>query len=128
MAVGKISCTADIWSDKCRWSFFGITIHWIARVLATSSLVLMLAILGFHRLRGKHNGKNLARTTIHLLDRAGITTKVNSFIFLISSTEYALLRSDISPSITQRTTRHIYKNFKFFLKHATFRSIARIPV
>jgi hypothetical protein len=55
-----------------------MTAHWIAENLDIGKrrLELKVALLAFHRIRGNHTGKSLARTVIYLLDRAGITAKV----------------------------------------------------
>jgi len=41
---------------------------------------LKAALIGFHLLKKKHTGKNIAKTILHLTDRAGITKKA-SFSF-----------------------------------------------
>jgi len=75
-AMGQISFTMDTWSDQNYRSYLAITAHWIAEVEGTSALRLKTALIAFHRLRQNHTGKSMARTVVHLLDRAGITTKV----------------------------------------------------
>lgn len=56
-----------------------MTAHWIEREAGTNNLSLRAALLAFHRLRGSHTGKSMARTAMHLLDRAGITGQVGHF-------------------------------------------------
>lgn len=75
-AVGRVSFTSDIWSDKNRRSYLAITAHWIAKLEGTSSLQLKAALIAFHRLLGSHDGASLAKVVLHLLDRAGVTVKV----------------------------------------------------
>lgn len=75
-ALGKISFTGDIWSDQCLQPFFAITAHWIARNGQTEHLELRAALVAFHCIVGKHDGKNLAKIALSMLDRAGITVKV----------------------------------------------------
>jgi hypothetical protein len=41
------------------------------------SLDFKNALIAFHRLVGSHDGKNMAETVLHVLDRAGITNKVD---------------------------------------------------
>lgn len=53
-----------------------MTAHWIAEVEGTTALQLKMALIAFHRLRGKHDGKTLAETVLRLLDRAQITVEV----------------------------------------------------
>lgn len=75
-ALGRISFTADIWSDKSRRSYLAITAHWMAKVEEVSSFKLKVALIAFQRLGGRHDGESLALTVLSLLDRAGVTTKV----------------------------------------------------
>jgi len=74
--MGQISFTLDTWSDQCRGSFLAVTAHWVASVRGSSALQLKTALIAFHRLRQNHTGKSMARTVMHLLDRADITVKV----------------------------------------------------
>ena len=74
--MGQVSITADAWSDQNRRPFLAMTAHWIAKVEGTSALQLKTALIAFHRLRGRHDGKTLAKTVLKLLDRAEITLKV----------------------------------------------------
>jgi hypothetical protein len=57
-------------------AFLAVTAHWIASDKATGSLSLKAALIGFHRLKNRHTGRNIARAIIYLLDRAGVTDKV----------------------------------------------------
>jgi hypothetical protein len=75
-AVGQISTTMDIWSDENLRPYLAMTAHWIARLAGTTSLQLKAALIVFHRLRGNHDGETLATAVLQLLDRAGITVKV----------------------------------------------------
>lgn len=70
----------DMWSDQNRRSFLAITAHWVATLKGTTILHLKTALIAFHRLHGGHDGKSIARTVLRLLDRAGITVKVNAFL------------------------------------------------
>jgi hypothetical protein len=74
--VGRVSFTLDIWSDQLRGAYLAMTAHWIANVEGTSALGLKTALIAFHRLRREHNGRAIARTVVHLLDRADVTVKV----------------------------------------------------
>jgi len=78
-AVGKVSFTADLWSDKNLRSYLCITAHWIARNKRSSQLELKTALIAFHNVTGKHDGANLAAVVLQLLDRAGITALVGWF-------------------------------------------------
>ncbi len=59
-----------------------MTAHWIARVEQTDGLKLRMALIAFHCLTGRHDGKSLAEIILHLLYRAGITGKVHSVTVL----------------------------------------------
>jgi hypothetical protein len=54
--------------------------HWVAKVDEAASLQLKMALIGFHRLRGGHDGKSVANALIALLDRAGVTVKVRAYL------------------------------------------------
>jgi hypothetical protein len=74
--MGQISFTADIWSDQNRQPYLAITAHWIGNVEGTTALQLKAALIAFHRVRSRHDGKSLAETVLRLLDRAQVTVKV----------------------------------------------------
>jgi hypothetical protein len=67
---------ADIWSNDNRRPFLAMTAHWISEEPSTGTLKLKSALLAFHRIRGNHLGKSLAKTILYLLDRAKTTAKV----------------------------------------------------
>ncbi|KAN0120540.1 Ribonuclease H-like domain containing protein [Russula decolorans] len=71
--------TADVWSSGNFSSYLALTCHWISDKGPNGSLLLKLALIGFHRLKNKHTGKNIARNILHLLKRAGITSKIGHF-------------------------------------------------
>ncbi len=58
------------------WSYLALTAHWIALDASSGHLVLRAALIGFRRLKKRHTGVNIARTIIHLLDRADVTLNV----------------------------------------------------
>ena len=74
--MGQVSFTMDIWSDQNRRSYLAITAHWIAKCEDTEALALKTALIAFHHLCGDHDGMTLADVILLLLDRAGITIKV----------------------------------------------------
>src|SRR5258708_8054336 len=76
--MGQVSFTMDIWSDQNLQSYLAMTAHWIARVEQTNGLKLRTVLITFHCLTGRHDRKLLAKIVLHLLDRAGITSKVHS--------------------------------------------------
>jgi hypothetical protein len=78
--MGQVSITADVWSDQNCRPFLAMTAHWIAQVEGTSALQLETALIVFHRLHGRHNGKTLAETIVKLLNQAQITVKVSYYM------------------------------------------------
>ena len=75
--MGRISLTADIWSDSNMRPFLACTAHWIAKDDASSALKLKSALIAFHHLPGNHTGVNIATALLGILDRAGIADKVS---------------------------------------------------
>jgi len=67
----------DIWSDQNCRPYLAITVHWIVKVGETAALRTKVALIAFHHVRGSHDGMNLSKIVMDLLDRAGITVKVN---------------------------------------------------
>lgn len=82
-SLGKVSFTMDIWSDSKMQSFLAMTAHWIAR--DNNTLELKSSLIAFHRIWGKHTGKNLAAIVLSLLDRAGATSKVSTVNYILKN-------------------------------------------
>jgi len=74
--MGQISFTLDTWSDQRHRSFLAVTAHLVTSVRGSLALQLKTVLIAFHRLHQNHTGKSMARTVMHLLDRADITVKV----------------------------------------------------
>ena len=55
-------------------AFQGVTAHWID-VNAEGKWTMIGAVIGFKALSGAHDGENLGRYTVGLLDRVGIMDK-----------------------------------------------------
>jgi len=81
-APGRISFTADIWSNQSRYPFLAVTAHWIEKD-DSGHLKLRVALIAFHRLRGSHNGRRLAKITLQILDQVEITAKVCGLYFIV---------------------------------------------
>jgi len=75
-AIGQISFILDTWSHQCHRSFLAVTAYWVASVGGSLALQLKTALIAFHRLHKNYTGKSMARTVMHLLDRADIMVKV----------------------------------------------------
>ena len=56
--------------------FQGVTAHWIE--VKGGKWKMRAAVIGFKALSGAHNGENLGRYTVGLLDRVGIMDKKGS--------------------------------------------------
>jgi hypothetical protein len=74
-APGKISITQDGWlADTMKMAFQRVTVHWI-EVNTEGKWTMKAAVIGFNALSGAHDGENLGRYMVGLLDRAGIMDK-----------------------------------------------------
>ena len=78
--VGKVSFTADLWSDKNLHSYLCITTHWIACNKHSNQLELKTALIMFHNVTDKHDSANLATVILQLLDHASITALMGWFV------------------------------------------------
>ncbi|KIK18126.1 hypothetical protein PISMIDRAFT_110060, partial [Pisolithus microcarpus 441] len=76
---GAILVTADIWLDCNRRPYLGVTAHWIKK-LTSGHLALETALIAFHRILGLHDGQNLAKVILQLLDHVSIMMKVSPVI------------------------------------------------
>lgn len=79
--TGRISLTADGWSDQRRRPWFGITGHWIHEMVS-GALENRAALLAFHPTGSNGDGKSLARLAHGLVERAGIVGKVFTLLAL----------------------------------------------
>ena len=78
MAPRKVLITTDGWSaETTKMGFQGMTTHWI-EVSAEGKWKMRAAIMGFKATSGTHNGENLGRYTVGMLDRVGIMHKTGS--------------------------------------------------
>jgi hypothetical protein len=74
-SLGRISFTADIWSDILLRPYLAITAHWIAK--KNGFLRLRSALIAFHYLPGSHDGKAICTAVIEMLERADVLTNVS---------------------------------------------------
>ena len=72
--MGKVSLTADLWSDSVLKAYMAITAHYLLE--DNGKLLLRSGLIAFHHIPGKHDAKTLAQHFVALTDRAGITTNV----------------------------------------------------
>ena len=73
-APGRISITSDCWmAENMKKGFLGLTAHWIEVV--DHRWTLQAAVVGFRSISGGHDGLNLGRYIMGLLNRVGITGK-----------------------------------------------------
>lgn len=72
--VGKISFTADCWSDSNLTPFMAITAHWSKHYIKNTPhgpqyiLGLHSELIAFHRVPCRHTGEHLAIVFMHILD------------------------------------------------------------
>lgn len=99
-ALGKLSLTTDLWSDKNLSPFMAVTTHWIeARLKETPEgpqyeLKLRSELVGFHRVPGRHDGEHLAQAFLYVIDRLSITSKVSLILYHIEWPFILTLRLD----------------------------------
>jgi hypothetical protein len=73
-APRKVSITQDRWSaDMPKAGFQGMTAHWIE--VKEGKWKMKASVIGFKALSGGHNGENLGRHLVGLLDNVGIMDK-----------------------------------------------------
>ena len=63
----------------------------------TGALELKCALIAFHNVTGRHDGVNLARIVLALLDRAGVTSKVCCVGNIWRSTDVVILVWSLHP-------------------------------
>jgi len=64
----------DVWSNANLAAYLALTAHWISK--SNGCLVLKAVLIGFHHLKKKHMGVNLAKMIEYLLDQAGVTLSI----------------------------------------------------
>lgn len=85
-ALGKISFTADAWTDPNMRSFLAVTAHWIQTTPVQTphgvqyELTLRSSLVAFHQVPGRHTGEHLSQAFLHVLDCIGITEKVSCLL------------------------------------------------
>ena len=57
-------------------AYLALTTHWILYEESSERLTLKAALIGFHCLKKKHTGVNIAKDILHILDWANVTLKV----------------------------------------------------
>src|SRR5258705_11747806 len=65
VAQGRVSFTADAWSDHNLQSWLCITIHWIEKDATNDSLQLKCELIAFYRFCVSHVGNIIATHTVH---------------------------------------------------------------
>ena len=83
-----MSITADSWSaDTTKMSFLGMTAHFIE--VKDGRWKLRAEVIGFKSLSGAHDGENLGRYAVGLLDRVGIMDQrhVLTHVYLIITSD-----------------------------------------
>jgi hypothetical protein len=68
-----VSLTFDGWTSKVMTAYLGVTVHWI-----TANWELRSELLGFSELPGSHSGENIGHELHNLLQKFGISDKVQN--------------------------------------------------
>ena len=76
-ALGRISYTSDTWSSGNLQSFYAMTAHWAYRDESDDTIKMKVRLIAFHRIKGRHTAENMAKITVDLLGRAGVTDNVS---------------------------------------------------
>ncbi len=80
VSLGRISFTADLWTDPILRAFMAVTAHYIIRV-EDRRLVLKGRLIAFKHIVGHHDGASLARAFFAVLEEEGVTRKVRTRTF-----------------------------------------------
>ncbi|KAF7326526.1 HAT family dimerization domain-containing protein [Mycena venus] len=81
-AIGMISTTMDMWTDKQKKPFMAVTTHWLQATLINTpagpqyKLTLRTDLVGFLRVPGHHDGEHLATAFLYIIDRIDIASKL----------------------------------------------------
>ncbi|KAF7328561.1 HAT family dimerization domain-containing protein [Mycena venus] len=81
-AIGKISTTMDLWTDRQKIPFMAVTAHWLEATLIDTPagpqyiLTLRTDLIGFLRVPGHHDGEHLATAFLHIIDRIDIASRL----------------------------------------------------
>ncbi|KAF7372427.1 HAT family dimerization domain-containing protein [Mycena venus] len=82
-AIGMISTTMDMWTDKQKKPFMAVTTHWLQATLINTpagpqyKLTLRTDLVGFLRVPGHHDGEHLATAFLYIIDRIDIASKIS---------------------------------------------------
>ena len=77
-ALGEISYTSDTWSLENMQSFYAMTAHWAYQDESDDIIKMKACLIAFHHIKGCHTAENMAKITVDLLGRAGVTDNVGN--------------------------------------------------
>ena len=75
-AIGSVSFTFDLWSDKSMRSYMGVTAHYAVLSDTGDELQIKAALIAFRHVEGEHTGDNLGRVLYGILKSLKLTNKV----------------------------------------------------
>ncbi|KAJ3557704.1 hypothetical protein NP233_g11674 [Leucocoprinus birnbaumii] len=81
-SLGKVSLTADIWTDENLTPFIGVTAHRIEvqEINTAAGIRYLLSmrnfVIGFHCVPGRHTGDHLAQALQFIIDRINLTPRM----------------------------------------------------
>ncbi|OJT08400.1 hypothetical protein TRAPUB_688 [Trametes pubescens] len=76
-ALGRISFTADLWTDPILRAFMAVTAHYIVRIEG-KHLTLKARLIAFKHIEGRHDGVSLAHAFFGVLEEEGVAPKIGS--------------------------------------------------
>ena len=75
--VGDVSVNWDTWTAQyTSAAFLGLCAQWID--VKADGWIFRSEVLAMHKISGLHDGNNLGRYVIKLLDRVGVTSKTSN--------------------------------------------------
>lgn len=106
-AAGKVSLTADLWTDPNLSPYMAVTAHWIEIKEVQSPrgvekvMVWRADLIAFHRVPGRHTGNHLAAALLHILDRLKMTSKIG-WLTLDNATNNDTMMTSLAESLNLR--------------------------
>lgn len=112
-ALGRVSFTADMWSDPNLVSFMAVTTHYCDKD-ENDRLVIQARLLAFREIEGDHTGVHLARIVFNILKDAGLLHKVLNKILHFCSIKFDTGRLGLSLSTMLPTMICLWRNSSAF--------------
>lgn len=75
--MGRISYTSDMWSNGILKGFMAITAHYMVKDLS-GHVVMRSRLITFRQVHGSHDGANMAKSFMSVLEELGISDRVRT--------------------------------------------------